>query len=55
MRRLIEARVRRKELVPVALEGAGKLEHWARPETLESTGERGRCRTSCTSSRRSIR
>ena len=31
VRRLIEARVRRKELVPVALEGAGKQEHWARP------------------------
>jgi uncharacterized protein YcaQ len=31
----IEARVRRKELVPVAIEGAGKAEHWARPEVLE--------------------
>src|SRR6476659_622042 len=30
VRRLIEARMRRKELVPVALEGAGKQEHWAR-------------------------
>ena len=39
VRRLIEARVRRHELVPVALEGAGKQEHWARPETLESPGE----------------
>jgi uncharacterized protein len=39
VRRLIEARVRRKELVPVAVEGAGKQEHWAPPETLESTGE----------------
>lgn len=37
MRRLIERRIRRKELVPVALEGAGKSEHWARPETLEPT------------------
>ncbi len=37
MRRLIETRVRRKELVPVALEGAGKWQHWARPETLETT------------------
>jgi uncharacterized protein len=36
VRRLIEARVRRKELIPVALEGAGKQEHWARPETLEA-------------------
>ena len=35
VRRVIERRVRRKELVPVDLEGAGKLQHWARPETLE--------------------
>src|SRR6267142_1951590 len=35
VRRLIEARTRRKELVAVALEGAGKQEHWARPEALE--------------------
>jgi uncharacterized protein YcaQ len=39
IRRLIEARVRRKELVPVALEGAGKQEHWASLETLENAGE----------------
>jgi uncharacterized protein YcaQ len=39
VRRLIEARVRRTELVPVALEGAGKQEHWARAETLEEGGE----------------
>src|SRR5712664_2051899 len=40
VRRLIEARMRRKELLPVTLEGAGKQEHWARPETLEnSAGE----------------
>jgi hypothetical protein len=39
IRRLIEARMRRHQLVPVALEGAGKQEHWARPETLEPTGE----------------
>ena len=25
--------------MPVALEGAGKQEHWARPTTLESAGE----------------
>src|ERR1700730_8594134 len=36
VRRLIEARVRRNALVPVALEAAGKQEHWARPEVLES-------------------
>jgi uncharacterized protein YcaQ len=35
MRRLIEARMRRRELVPAALEGAGRLEHWTRPETLD--------------------
>jgi uncharacterized protein YcaQ len=37
--RLMEARVRRKELVAVALEGAGKLDHWARPEALEAASE----------------
>jgi uncharacterized protein len=35
VRQLIDAKVRRKELVPVALEGAGKMEHWAQPETLD--------------------
>src|ERR1700687_3287485 len=35
VRRLIEARVRRNELLPVALEGAGKQEHWAETATLE--------------------
>src|SRR5882724_9465298 len=34
--RLIEAKVRRGELVPMALEGADRQEHWARPETLET-------------------
>ena len=38
VRRLIESRVRRNELAPVALDGAGKQEHWARPETLEAGG-----------------
>ena len=38
IRRLIEARLRRQELLPVALEGAGKQEHWARPEALENAG-----------------
>jgi len=41
VRRLIEARTRAKELVPVALEGAGKQEHWARPEVLESAPDAG--------------
>ena len=39
VRGLIERRVRRGELVPVALEGAGKHEHWAAPEALAATGE----------------
>jgi uncharacterized protein len=39
IRRLIEARVRRDELMPVVLEGAGKQEHWAGPETLETAGD----------------
>jgi uncharacterized protein len=37
--RLIEARRRRRELVAVALQGAGKQEHWARPEALETLGD----------------
>src|SRR5690242_20877178 len=39
VRRVIEARVRKKELVPVAIDGAGKQEHWLRPELLEMPGE----------------
>jgi uncharacterized protein len=39
MARLIEARVRRGELVPVALEGAAKVAHWARPLALDATIE----------------
>jgi uncharacterized protein len=39
MRQLIEARVRRKELIPVAFKGCGKTEHCARPETLEAPAE----------------
>ena len=35
IRRLIEAGVRRKELVPVTFDGAGKVEHWVRPEMLD--------------------
>jgi uncharacterized protein YcaQ len=38
VRRLIEARVRRGELVPVVLEGAGKQQHWAAPAALENAG-----------------
>ena len=36
VRRLIETRVRRKELLPVELEGAGALQHWLRPEALDA-------------------
>src|SRR3984957_8042691 len=41
IRRLIKARVRRDELMPIALEGAGKQEHWAMPATLEAASEGG--------------
>jgi uncharacterized protein YcaQ len=36
IRRLVESRVRRKELTPVQLEGAGEALHWARPDTLDA-------------------
>lgn len=36
---IIASRVRRGELVPVAIEGAGKQEHWAAPATLEAGDE----------------
>jgi uncharacterized protein len=36
MRSLIEGRARRKELVRVDIEGAGKTEYWARAEMLET-------------------
>jgi uncharacterized protein YcaQ len=39
IRRLIEARVRRKELVPVEIDGAGKQPHWALPQVLDEAGE----------------
>ena len=35
IQKLIETRVRRGELIPVALDGAGKQDHWARPDTIE--------------------
>jgi uncharacterized protein YcaQ len=41
MRRLIEARVRHGELMPVRLEGAEKAEHWARPEALAAASADG--------------
>jgi uncharacterized protein YcaQ len=39
MRRLIETRVRHRELVPVELAGAGKLQHWLRPEMLDTPAD----------------
>jgi uncharacterized protein len=41
VRAAIEARVRAKCLVSVALEGAELVEHWVAPEALESKGEPG--------------
>jgi uncharacterized protein YcaQ len=37
VRKIIERRVRVKKLVPVAIEGAGRAEHWATPEALDAT------------------
>lgn len=37
VRKLIDARMRRGELLPVAIEGAGKVAHWATPEIIEAT------------------
>lgn len=39
LRQLIEARVARGRLVPVVLEGADRLPHWAAPEVLEDVPE----------------
>src|SRR5690348_3248430 len=39
VRALIQRRVRRGELVPVALEGASKQEHWAAPDVLAAPRE----------------
>jgi uncharacterized protein YcaQ len=36
IRKVIDARVRKGMLVPVAIDGAGKQEHWIAPDTLES-------------------
>ena len=38
---VIEAELRRKRLVPVQAEGAGKVAHWAEPATLETVIEAG--------------
>lgn len=39
IRQLIEARLRRRELVTVEVEGAGRQEHWARPDALDQMRE----------------
>src|ERR1700749_1859985 len=39
VRREIDRRVRRGELMPVAIDGAGKQEHWAAPEVIETKRE----------------
>ncbi|QDZ12372.1 winged helix-turn-helix domain-containing protein [Devosia ginsengisoli] len=36
VKELIDRRVRRKLLVPVTIEGAEKVQHWAAPETLDA-------------------
>lgn len=35
VRQVIEARVRRRELIPITLAGSDKQEHWAAPEAIE--------------------
>jgi hypothetical protein len=39
MRRLVESRVRRKELLPVEVEGAGQSPHWIHPDALDTIPE----------------
>ncbi|MGA7400105.1 MAG: crosslink repair DNA glycosylase YcaQ family protein [Candidatus Sulfotelmatobacter sp.] len=39
MKRLLESLVRRRELIPAQLEGAGQSLHWVRPETLDAIPE----------------
>ena len=39
MRRLVERRVRRGELVPVQVDGAERLGHWVVPEVLDTSAE----------------
>ena len=42
MRRLLDSRVRRKELMPVQVEGAGESLHWIRPDALDAIPDRAR-------------
>jgi hypothetical protein len=39
VRRAIDTRLRRNELVPVAMESAGKQEHWIRPDLLDAADD----------------
>jgi uncharacterized protein len=39
VRKLINGRIRRGELMAVAVDGAGKQEHWAPPAAIEASGE----------------
>jgi len=39
MMRLLESRVRRKELIPVQVEGAGQSPHWLRPDAFDAIAE----------------
>lgn len=39
IKQVIERRVRARELVPVALAGQGKWQHWTRPETLQQPAQ----------------
>lgn len=41
LRKLIEARVQRGQLVPVILPGAGNIGHWAAPEVLDEVPDEG--------------
>ncbi len=45
MRRLVESRVRRKELIPVQVEGADRLLHWIRPDDLDAIPDPAREQT----------
>jgi uncharacterized protein len=40
VRRLIERRVRRRDLLPVVVDGAEKIEHWADPSVLDARPHR---------------
>jgi uncharacterized protein YcaQ len=45
MRRLLESRVRRKELVLVRVAGAGPSPHWIQPDALDAMPRRARAQT----------